>query len=56
MDLPPEEHNFGDTLEILRYENGKEISKEVFDKKSPKYQALTAFLNSNRRYGLPQVP
>jgi len=47
-DLPPEAHNFGDTLEVIRYENGKEFSKEVFDKKNPKYQALTAFLNSNK--------
>lgn len=47
MDLPPEAHNFGDSLEIVRYENGKEISKDIFDKKSPKYQALTVFLNSN---------
>ena len=47
MDLPPEARNFGDSLEIIRYENGKEISKDVFDKKSPKYQALTVFLNSN---------
>jgi len=33
MDLPPEARNFGDSLEIIRYENGKEISKDVFDKK-----------------------
>jgi hypothetical protein len=47
MDLPPEAREFGSTLEIVRYESGKEISKEVFNQQSPKYQMVTTFLKSN---------
>lgn len=47
-ELPPEVYDLGTTLDLVRYQNGKEVSRETFDQNSPKYQSLITFLYSNR--------
>lgn len=47
-ELPPEAYNLGNSVEIVRYKNGKEVSKYVLDQQNLNYKSLMKFLMSNR--------